>query len=312
MKNSNAPLVSIGLPVFNGEKSLRQTLDSLLAQDCCDFELIISDNASTDKTEEICVEYAARDSRIRYVRQINNLGSINNFNFVLQAARGEYFMWAAADDFWATDFIHTLLAGLENNPTAVGVFCPYQLVDEDTDVVLEGIWRCNYESRYIIIRLLKFTWYYCDANIYGLLRREHLDDIKFKHWAWINASTPYNLTFPIIYLLLTKGNFLTIGEKPLWFKSITTSHWHPTPFKTNPLLSYIAHIIRKINLLLRSLHYIYLGTKSAPLILIIFPFLLLRFLFDCITPIYAAISIWASGRKISQVSPQEVWRLGVR
>tara|TARA_B110000438_G_scaffold169307_1_gene161796 strand:- start:5631 stop:6536 length:906 start_codon:yes stop_codon:yes gene_type:complete len=99
------PKVSIGMPVFNGEKFIRGALDSLLGQSFTDFELIISDNGSTDGSELICREYAARDQRIRYVRQETNLGAGFNFKFVLDEARSEYFMWAACDDTRSLDFI---------------------------------------------------------------------------------------------------------------------------------------------------------------------------------------------------------------
>jgi len=92
------PTVSIGMPVYNGEKHIREALDSLLAQTYTDFELIISDNASTDATSEICKEYASRDNRIRYIRQPKNQGAPFNFHFVLKESKGKYFMWAAHDD----------------------------------------------------------------------------------------------------------------------------------------------------------------------------------------------------------------------
>lgn len=103
------PQVSIGMPVYNGEPFIREALDSLLAQTLTDFELIISDNASTDGTEAICREYAARDARIRYVRQAENRGPTANFQFVLDEAAGEYFMWGAADDVWDREWIAELL-----------------------------------------------------------------------------------------------------------------------------------------------------------------------------------------------------------
>ena len=312
MTKSNAPLLSIGLPVFNGDKFLCKALDSLLSQEFADFELIVSDNASTDITAEICKEYATRDARVRYIRQTENMGGINNFNFVLREAHSKYFMWAAVDDQWAPDFLHSLVAGLEKNSTAIGAFCPYQLVEEETGIILEGIWKCDYEDRRALIRLLKFTWQYRDTCIYGLFRREYLNDVQFKPWSWINAVTPYNLVYPLIYLLLSKGNFLLVGENALWFKSVTISHWHSTPFRGSPVVAYLVHIVRKMNLFLRSTGYIYLGSKSVLLAVAMVPFLLLRFFYDCITPIYAAVSIWLSGRKISQVSPHEIWQLGVR
>jgi glycosyltransferase involved in cell wall biosynthesis len=105
----HSPQVSIGMPIYNGELFIREALDSLLAQTFTDFELIISDNGSTDATEAICKEYAAKDVRIRYVRQGENRGAVANFWFVLNEAVGEYFMWAAADDRWDHEWISKLL-----------------------------------------------------------------------------------------------------------------------------------------------------------------------------------------------------------
>lgn len=108
MKSSRAertPAVSVGMPVYNGAKYIREALDSLLAQTFSDFELIISDNASTDATQSICEEYAHRDPRVRYVRQVENKGAIANFRFVLECATAELFMWAAYDDLWAADYL---------------------------------------------------------------------------------------------------------------------------------------------------------------------------------------------------------------
>lgn len=312
MIKHNVPRVSIGLPVFNGEQFLIRALDSLLAQDYSNFELIISDNGSTDGTEKICRDYASHDPRIRYIRQAYNLGSHENFNFVLRESRGEYFMWAAADDLWDRDFIGFLLEGLEKSSDAVGAFCPYQLIEAETGTVIHDVWKYSYESPHAFIRLLKFIWYYRDTCIYGLLRRKDSNHLKFKPWAWINSKTPYNVAYPLVYYLLSKGNFLLIGERPLWFKSVTISRGHFAPFMSNPILAYLAHIVRKTNLFMRSLSHIYYGSKSLLLAFVIIPFLLLRILIDCIAPIYAAVRIWLSGKKISQLSPHEIWRLGVR
>ena len=101
------------MPVYNGELFIRQAIDSLLAQTFSKFELIISDNCSTDDTEAICREYASRDQRIRYFRHSENRGAIFNFNFVLEQARGEYFMWAAHDDLWDEHWIASLLENFE-------------------------------------------------------------------------------------------------------------------------------------------------------------------------------------------------------
>ena len=111
--------ISVGLPVYNGENHIQKCIDSILAQTHQNFELIISDNASTDSTPEICREYYKKDSRIKYFRQEKNLGLIENFNFVLLQARNDYFKWAAADDFLEPDFLEKNLQMLSNNNNAV-------------------------------------------------------------------------------------------------------------------------------------------------------------------------------------------------
>ena len=92
------PKISIGMPIYNGASYIDQAINSVLNQTFKDFELIISDNASTDNTENICKKYLSLDNRIHYLRQKKNIGGINNFKFVLDSSVGKYFMWLAADD----------------------------------------------------------------------------------------------------------------------------------------------------------------------------------------------------------------------
>jgi len=96
--NAVSPLVSIGVAVYNEARHLAEALDSLRAQDYPNIEIVISDNASTDATPQICAEYVAMDPRIRYHRKDTNTGSFDNFNRVLDLARGEFFMWASGHD----------------------------------------------------------------------------------------------------------------------------------------------------------------------------------------------------------------------
>lgn len=110
-----APVVSIGIPVYNGELHLREALDSLLAQSYKNFEIIISDNHSTDTTQEICSEYMSNDSRIRYVRQNENIGAAKNYKYVFDEAVGKYFMWAAHDDVWASNWLEVLINDISEN-----------------------------------------------------------------------------------------------------------------------------------------------------------------------------------------------------
>lgn len=106
--SNRIPEISIGMPVYNGERYISQALDSLLAQTFFNFELIISDNASTDATATICKSYERLDPRVHYVKQIENLGALANFQFVLDQAKSPFFMWAAADDFWDNQWVETL------------------------------------------------------------------------------------------------------------------------------------------------------------------------------------------------------------
>lgn len=119
MSASNPSLVSIGMPIYNAEEYLPLALDSLLAQDYPNFELIVSDNASKDRTAEICRDFQSRDPRVRYYRHPQNQGSPSNFAFVVGEARGEYFMWAAHDDLWAPNYISRCLGKLQSTPGAV-------------------------------------------------------------------------------------------------------------------------------------------------------------------------------------------------
>ncbi|BDU70715.1 hypothetical protein GETHOR_28160 [Geothrix oryzae] len=130
MAFQDPPLVSIGVPVFNGEMYLADSLDSLLAQDHPNLEILISDNASTDGTGEICESYARRDPRVRYVRQDTNIGSTRNFEFVFEHTRGDYFYWQAHDDLRHPTFTSRCLAELQNHPGAVLCNSAVQVIDE--------------------------------------------------------------------------------------------------------------------------------------------------------------------------------------
>jgi glycosyltransferase involved in cell wall biosynthesis len=133
--SAETPLVSIGLPVYNGASTLRRAIDSLLAQDYPNFELMISDNASGDQTAAICEEYQAKDKRVHFFHNDANQGMVWNFKRVLNLAQGEYFMWAAHDDRWVPQFISSLLPELQLHPEA-GVAMPAtDLVDEDGGLV---------------------------------------------------------------------------------------------------------------------------------------------------------------------------------
>jgi len=115
----STPRVTVGMPVYNGERFVAEAITSVLAQTFMDFELIICDNASTDSTGEICRRYAAQDERIRYYRSDRNRGAAANFNRTFALARSEYFKWAAHDDLLAPDYLEKCVASLDADPEAV-------------------------------------------------------------------------------------------------------------------------------------------------------------------------------------------------
>lgn len=114
--------VSIGLPVYNGENFLATAVDSVLRQSFCDWELIISDNASTDGTERLCQDYAASEPRITYIRQPENVGAAPNFNATFHLACGEYFQWLAHDDYLHPQWLEKCVDVLDHNSEAELVY----------------------------------------------------------------------------------------------------------------------------------------------------------------------------------------------
>lgn len=109
-------LITVGLPVYNAEAFLRESMDSLLGQTFTDFVLIISDNASVDGTADICQDYVRRDDRVRYFRNAENIGLPGNFNRVFELSDTRYFKWSSADDYWGDTMLEKSLAVLEADP----------------------------------------------------------------------------------------------------------------------------------------------------------------------------------------------------
>lgn len=176
-ERGECPLVSIGVPVRNGAASLARALDDLLAQDYPCLEIVISENASTDSTREICEAYAARDSRIRLLLSDEVLGIVANFQRVLESAEGEYFMWAAADDAWESSFVSSLVSELQQHPEAGVAMCAvkrrYQEDGESDVVYFRGADDVNRLSYWGTARRLttpvKLVYF-----IYGVFRTEVL------------------------------------------------------------------------------------------------------------------------------------------
>ena len=169
------PLVSIGMPVFNGAKYLRQALESLVSQDYGNMELIISDNASTDETEAICLEYRNRDDRIVYRRNIENKGIGENFRRVLDLAKGKYFMWAAHDDLWDKRYISNCVNELEKCPEAILCGTNIQCIYANGESAPDRKYLPYFGVQDVEMRIKLLTKWHGWLSLYGLFR---LDDLR--------------------------------------------------------------------------------------------------------------------------------------
>ncbi len=127
-----APRVSLGMPVYNGEAYLTDALRSILDQDFEGFELVVSDNGSTDATEALCRDAAGRDPRVRYHREPENRGASWNFNRVVELSVGEYFKWASHDDLLAPAYLRTCVSVIDDGPPSLAIAYPLtMLIDEN-------------------------------------------------------------------------------------------------------------------------------------------------------------------------------------
>ena len=136
------PMISVGIPVYNGERYIKDSIESILSQTYSDFELIISDNASTDKTISICKEYANQDKRIKLHLNNNNIGASGNFRKVFELSSGKYFKWQCHDDTCSRNMLQEALEKLENDCSRVLAF-PLTVIkwEDGREVLSQDCWR---------------------------------------------------------------------------------------------------------------------------------------------------------------------------
>ena len=170
------PVVSIGLPVYNGANFLAQALESILAQDMGDFELIISDNGSTDETPDICARYAARDSRIHWQRQPSNMGAAKNYNLVFRLASARYFKWAAHDDLLMPQFLSHCIAAFETSANVPALVYPRSdFIDESGQVLRPDPATMHTGSAYPAVRVFRAIQGMSKVtSVFGLFHRDTL------------------------------------------------------------------------------------------------------------------------------------------
>jgi len=224
------PRVSIGMPVYNGEKYIRGALESLLAQAFVDFELIISDNASIDGTAAICLEYQSRDSRIRYYRQNENRGPAGNFAYVLNVSTADYFMWAAVDDRWHPSFVETMVQSLDFNPNVGLAFSQVSICNLATDQIKEERLVCSSRGNKLF-RVLARMFRPCPSLIYGLHR-----SCLIKSIGCIDCDY-FDVFLTIWYEL---NSLIWVSPDCLYFAGITGKR---TPYSLNgPFVSISAYL----------------------------------------------------------------------
>jgi glycosyltransferase involved in cell wall biosynthesis len=237
-------ILTIGMPLFNNEKTLVQSIGSLQDQSYTDFRIIISDDKSTDGTEELCRDYVRRDNRIQYMRQKHNL-NYGNFRFLLNKTDTPYFMWAAGDDWWDPHFIRENLAVLQHRDDVVLSVSKAMFVHEGKDICLSS---GTYELMDTIERnLVSYLSRPSDnTRMYGIIRTQaakmSFPETSFHayDWAFSAASLLHGKHFEIPAVLMKRDYTVPSKYTDMIARDSTT-----TIYRFFPLLDFTRELIFK-------------------------------------------------------------------
>lgn len=211
MAATTGPRATVGVPVYNGERYLAQALDAVRAQDEADLDIVVSDNGSTDATEEICRAAARSDPRVRYVRHPTNRGGAWNFNHVLALARAPYFTWAAADDVRRPAFVRRCLEVFaEVDPATVLVYPRTQIIDAEgtlTEDLNDTDLACDEPTPHE--RMAHFLRAQAAHIFYGLHRTEVLRSTR-----GIRPTVGNDMV--VLTELACRGPFALVPEQLFW------------------------------------------------------------------------------------------------
>ena len=249
--------VTIGIPVFNGEKYLAQALDSILAQTYQDFEIIISDNASTDNTPNICREYASRDIRIRYHRNKRNLGSSANFNLVFNLSSSEYFKWAAYDDIIHPDYLLKCIEVLDANPSVVLCHSKTGRIDEHGEVTgdynfeVKPNWSKLHNRFGDLIKFDNYDW----VALFGLMRSSFLRKTRL-FGSYISADRALLAEIGLVgqiysvpeLLFFRREHSETYTNRAHKSNQVKMQWWKPTKFQSKLTFTYWKMCLEYFNL----------------------------------------------------------------
>jgi glycosyltransferase involved in cell wall biosynthesis len=223
MANTSLPRVTIGLPVYNGEKLLPRALEALLSQEFTDFELLISDNGSSDSTESICRKYSGKDSRINYYRYVRNAGIIRSLGRLAEMARGEYFVYAFHNDKFSPKYIDLCVRVLDKNPLIVLCYGGTQIIDDNGGVISDVTDKFKIDQDNVIERYASILSNLNLCNCFhGLMRTEVLQsELPFESCAAADVL--------LLSKLILKGKFHQINL-PLLFRAEPSHFEHKTLF----------------------------------------------------------------------------------
>lgn len=207
------PLVSICMPVYNAEKYIHSAISCLLNQTYKNIELIISDNASTDSTEEICRAYESIDPRISFYRNSMNIGLARNFNRTIELAKGDYIMMAANDDLWDLTYIEKCVSKLEQNPNAAFCISHTNFIDDKGNIVGEKLWIDTSNFDY----LKRISTIFSDWLVWGIYRPELLRKTRL-----LQETIACDFVLRLEILLL--GDVVVVDEKLMSFRTTPKSY----------------------------------------------------------------------------------------
>lgn len=211
-KIRSGPIVTVGMPVYNGEQHLAKAIESILEQDFQDFEFLISDNGSDDATPDICIHYERTDDRIKYYRYPKNSGSYRNFRRLVEASSGKYFMWASADDLREKTMITDCLPVLEEDPSVVICYPQAKSIDENGRFLGFAKDYVKADQKNPKERFSSIIWKLCICNVlYGLIRADALHQVRWP------ANSSQGIDHIILSELALLGRFIQI-PKPLFIR----------------------------------------------------------------------------------------------
>lgn len=205
------PKVTVGIPVYNEELNISSTLDSLLEQDYNNFEILISDNKSTDKTVEIIEKFIQKHSKIRLLRNEVNVGALENWNRLIRKADGKYFMIAGSHDLLSNNYISSLVESLENNPNAVLAYAKTIWIDETGKSMNIP---CGYvdTSGFNLIRRFNLVFFGNQHALYGVFKLSALRKTRLQ--------TPVIAAGAILLNELSVLGDLIVNPNAIWYRRI--------------------------------------------------------------------------------------------